>query len=160
NPQSNMGNGVGSAPIAEANQLDLPVGLGTDGFTADMFASLRTASLLLRNVNQNPAIGQTEAFQMAFTVNSAIAERYFSEPLGRLQPGGPADLIVVDYQPPTPITPENYFAHILNGFSGGMVEMTIIDGKILMEDGEVKVGDYERLQYEITRQAADFWRRF
>ncbi len=39
NPESNMGNAVGCAPVLEMVQQGVRVGLGTDGYTSDMFES-------------------------------------------------------------------------------------------------------------------------
>ena len=70
------------------------------------------------------------------------------------------NLIVVNYYPPTPITSENAYFHILFGMSGDMVDTTIVGGKILMEDRNISSLDYERITIRVKEQAEDFWRRF
>ena len=60
-----------------------------------------------------------------------------SAALGTLIPGALADLIVVDYDPPTPITACNINSHILFGVSGRAVRTTIIGGRIVMLDREL-----------------------
>jgi hypothetical protein len=67
---------------------------------------------------------------------------------------------VVNYCPPTPITGENAYFHILFGISGDMVDTTIVGGKILMEDREISSVDYERIIRRVKEQAEDFWTRF
>ena len=54
--------------------------------------------------------------------------------VGKLVPGACADLIVVDYDPPTPLTATNIDSHILFGVSGRSVRTTIIGGRIAMQD--------------------------
>ncbi|MDR3193301.1 MAG: putative aminohydrolase SsnA, partial [Treponema sp.] len=46
NPQSNMGNAVGTSPVLQMMRKGVLVGLGTDGYTADMTESLKTAAIL------------------------------------------------------------------------------------------------------------------
>ncbi|MBM7622495.1 putative aminohydrolase SsnA [Sporohalobacter salinus] len=160
NPESNMGNAVGTAPIKEALAQKLTVGLGTDGYTTDMFESINVANLLQSHEQSHPSVGGEEAFQMAFINNQKIAQNYFSPQLGVLEPGAAADLIVVDYQSPTPIKTDNAFGHILMGVNGGLVDSTIVGGRILMENREVKVLDDERIYWKCQEQARDFWQRF
>jgi len=160
NPESNMGNAVGAAPIKAAFNKGITIGLGTDGYTADMFESIKVANLLQKHELHHPQAGWKEVFQMAFHNNREIANRFFNKTLGVLQAGALADLIVVNYYPPTPITKENAYFHILFGIEGGMVDTTIIGGKILMENQEITSLDYERISRRVKEQAEDFWRRF
>jgi len=62
--------------------------------------------------------------------------------------------------PPTPITSQNAYFHILFGISGDMVDTTIVGGNILMEDREISGLDYERIVRRVKEQAEDFWKRF
>ena len=160
NPESNMGNAVGAAPIKAAFDKGVTIGLGTDGYTADMFESIKVANLLQKHEGHHPQAGWKEVFQMAFQNNREIANRFFSKTLGVLQAGAAADLIVVNYYPPTPITKDNAYFHILFGLEGGMVDTTIIGGKILMENQEITSLDYERISIRVKEQAEDFWKRF
>jgi len=160
NPESNMGNAVGTAPVKTALNKGIIVGLGTDGYTADMFESIKVANLLQKHELHHPQAGWEEVFKMAFKNNREIATRFFGETLGVLQEGAIADLIVVNYYPPTPITSENAYFHILFGISGDMVDTTIAGGKILMEDRNISSLDYERITIRVKEQAEDFWKRF
>jgi len=160
NPESNMGNAVGAAPVKAALNKGIIVGLGTDGYTADMFESIKVANLLQKHELHHPQAGWKEVFQMAFQNNQKIATKFFDKTLGILQAGAPADLLVINYYPPTPITSENAYFHILFGISGDMVDTTIVGGKILMEDRNISGLDYKRITIRVKEQAEDFWRRF
>jgi len=46
------------------------------------------------------------------------------------------------------------------GVSGAKVDTTIAQGKVLMQNQEVKVLDAERIKAKCREQAEDFWRRF
>ena len=58
---------------------------------------------------------------MLFEQNADFASACFGETLGRLVPGALADVNVVDYDPPTPLTAENINGHLLFGISGRSV---------------------------------------
>ncbi|MGM0603215.1 MAG: putative aminohydrolase SsnA [Bacillota bacterium] len=160
NPESNMSNAVGLSPVKEAMEKGLTVGLGTDGYTTDMFESLKVANLLIKHGSRDPRPGWSEIPEMVFKNNALIAEKTFGQELGVLKKGAAADIIAVNYDPPTEINSDNSFAHILFGINGGMVDTTIVGGKFLMENQEVKILDYEKIAYKTRKQSADFWNRF
>jgi putative selenium metabolism protein SsnA len=132
NPESNMGNAVGCADVKTMLQHGLTVGLGTDGFTSDMFESVKVANILHKHEMSDPSASWAEVPQMIFTHNREIVDRYYPRPLGQLKSGAYADVIILDYDPPTPLNAGTYYGHILFGCGGGRVVTTIVDGKILM----------------------------
>ena len=129
NPESNMGNAVGCAPVLKMVERGVRVGLGSDGYTSDMFESLKVANLLHKHESGQPAAGWTEPPAMLFERNAAIASGGFGNPVGKLVPGALADIIVVDYDPPTPITAANINSHLLFGVAGRTVRTSIIGGR-------------------------------
>jgi putative selenium metabolism protein SsnA len=160
NPQSNMSNAVGSIDLKKALSKGLTVGLGTDGYTTDMFESLKVADILQKHQGSDSNLGGEDINKLVFENNRKIAKRFFGKELGIIKKGVPADLIILDYKPPTPITDLNYFYHIIFGFNGGLVDTTIVNGHVLMENREVKVLDYDKTIERCKKQAEDFWRRF
>jgi len=160
NPESNMGNAVGFAPVKSALDKGIIVGLGTDGYTCDMFESIKVANLLQKHELHDPQAGWDEIFKISFLNNRHIARRFFGQMLGTLKAGAAADIIVVDYYPPSPITSGNAYSHILFGIGGDMVDSTMVGGKFLMEDRVIKLLDYKKIAQKTKEQAKDFWRRF
>ena len=160
NPESNMGNAVGFAPVKSALDKGIIVGLGTDGYTCDMFESIKVANLLQKHELHDPQAGWGEIFKISFLNNRHIARRFFGQMLGTLKAGAAADIIVVDYYPPSPITSGNAYSHILFGIGGDMVDSTMVGGKFLMEDRVIKLLDYKKIAQKTKEQAKDFWRRF
>ncbi len=160
NPESNMGNAVGCAPVLKMLNHGVAVGLGTDGYTCDMFESLKVANILHKHHEQNPGAGWVEAPAMLFEQNSAIAAACFERPLGKLTPGAYADVIIVGYDPPTPLCAGNINSHILFGMSGRGVDTTIINGRILMEEGKMVGIDEERIMAKARELAIKVWQRF
>ncbi len=160
NPESNMGNAVGCAPVLEMMRRGVRVGLGTDGYTADMFESLKAANLAHKHSSGDPSVGWAEPPQMLFRENAAIATECFGRPVGKLIPGALADIILVTYDPPTPLHAANLDGHILFGFSGGAVATTIIGGQIVMEDRKLCAVDEKEVMAKARTSAAELWKRF
>jgi cytosine/adenosine deaminase-related metal-dependent hydrolase len=160
NPQSNMSNAVGCAPVLEMMRLGVHVGLGSDGYSADMFESMKAANLLQKHDAGDPRVAWAEPPQMLFQENAAIASECFGRPIGKLIPGAHADIILVNYDPPTPMNAENLSGHIQFGFSGGAVEMVLIGGQIVMDDRQLLTVDEREVMAKSRAAAAEMWKRF
>jgi len=160
NPQSNMGNAVGCAPILNMLEQGVTVGLGTDGYTADMFEAYKVANILHKHQQGNPSIAWTEPPTMLFKHNGEISSRHFPRPLGKLVAGSYADVIIVDYNPPTLLDESNIHGHILFGMSGKSVVTTVVNGKVIMKERQL-VGIDEAEIYAKARQLSGaLWKRF
>lgn len=153
NPESNMGNAVGCQPFLELHQKGITIGLGTDGYTSDMTESMKVANIIHKLVKQNPSVAWGEVPVSMFENNRKIAQKYFSGDLGILRAGALADVIVVDYDPLTPMNENNINSHILFGFTGKDVVTTIIDGKVIMQDRKL-VGINEKEIFKTSREVA------
>lgn len=153
NPESNMGNAVGCQPFLELHQKGITIGLGTDGYTSDMTESMKVANIIHKHVKQNPSVAWGEVPVSMFENNRKIAQKYFSGDLGILRAGALSDVIVVDYDPLTPMNENNINSHILFGFTGKDVVTTIIDGKVIMQDRKL-VGINEKEIFKTSREVA------
>jgi putative selenium metabolism protein SsnA len=160
NPQSNCNNGVGVAPVLEMMGQGIRVGLGSDGFTANMFDEIRTANILHKLFHRDPRVGYAEVQQMAFQNNREIAALFFDSPLGIIRPGAAADLIFLEYYPPTPLRSETFLGHLLFGIGGARVQTTIVNGKILMRDGQLLCLNEEDVAARARELAGKLWERF
>lgn len=158
NPESNMGNACGCPPTMELVQRGILTGLGTDGYTHDMTESYKVANVLHKHHLCDPNAAWGEVPKMLFENNRAIANRYFKSPLGVLEEGAAADVIVVDYDPPTHLGAENANGHILFGMTGKDVVTTIGNGKVLMKDRQVQVTDVEEAMAKCREASAKLWK--
>lgn len=95
---------------------------------------------------------------MLFENNAAIANRYFKAPPGVLKEGAAADVIVADYNPPTPMDGSNLNGHILFGMTGRDVVTTIGNGSVLMKDRDVKVADVDEVMAKCREESAKLWK--
>lgn len=158
-PQSNMSNAVGTADVKTMLKKGIKVCLGTDNFTPDMLESARAFITAQRQFLGEPAFGVKEAAEMLFENNRLLAEEYFGAGIGRLVPGAPADIVIMDYAPYTPMDEGNIDAHILLGMSGRNCVMTMAAGKLLMRDGKLVSVDEKALAERIRKDTQELWKR-
>jgi putative selenium metabolism protein SsnA len=161
-PRSNMNNGVGVAQIESMMRAGIKVALGNDGFSNAMWEEWKTAYLLHKVHHRDPRrMGGYAVTQMAIYNNAALANIFFpSAPIGQLTEGAFADIIFVDYHPFTPLTPENLPWHILFGFQQSMVTTTIVGGKVLMKDRELKTLDEKEISARAREIAPRVWKKY
>lgn len=159
NPESNMGNACGCPPTMEIVHRGILTGLGTDGYTHDMIESYKVANILHKHHLCDATAAWGEVPQMLFEGNAKIAGRYFDKELGVLKTGATADVIVMDYNPPTPMDGSNCNGHILFGMTGRNVVTTVCNGKVLMKDRELIGIDEEKVMAEIREESAKLWKK-
>ncbi|MDI6768394.1 MAG: putative aminohydrolase SsnA [Anaerolineales bacterium] len=159
NPESNMNNAVGVTKLLELLRKGVLVGLGTDGMSSDMLAQMRCAYLLHRLDNRDPRVAFVEAPRLLLQNNAAICERQFSLRLGEIAQGRPADLAIIDYRPPTPLSEANFLGHLIFGLVDATVDTTVCKGKILMKNKKVLSLDEERIAARSRELAARMWQR-
>ena len=159
NPESNMGNAVGCANILKMMDEGILVGLGTDGYTTDMFESLKAANLIQKHVKGDPSVAWAEPPKMLFRNNSEICARFFNNRIGVIEKDALADIIVLDYFSPTPITQDNIDSHMHFGLSGKSVISTMINGKFVMKDRVMQEIDEQKIYADSRQTAEEFWNR-
>ena len=157
NPESNMGNAVGCAPVLQMMRKGILVGMGTDAYTHDMLESLKVFLTIQRHNAALPNVAWCEGTQMLFENNAAIAAKYFPQPVGVLKEGAAADVIVMDYKPFTPFSDENIDGHMLFGMMGKNCRTTIINGRVLYKDREFVGIDEERINDWTMEQSKKLW---
>ena len=157
NPESNMGNAVGCPPTMKIMSKGILTGLGTDGYTNDMYESMKVANVLHKHNLCDPTVAWGEVPEMLFNGNAEIGRRFFDTPFGRLIPGYSADVITLDYNPLTPMHAGNVNGHILFGISGRYTTNTICAGKVLMKDREVLGVDEEKFYAECREASQETW---
>ena len=134
-------------------------GLGTDGYTNDMFESMKVANVLHKHNLCDPTVAWSEVPQMLFDGNAQIGSRFFTTPFGRLIPGYSADVITLDYNPLTPMTADNVNGHILFGISGRYTTNTVALGRVLMRNRELVGIDEEKFYADCREASRRTWNR-
>jgi putative selenium metabolism protein SsnA len=153
NPRSNMNNRVGRIAAAGFERL----ALGTDGIDGDMFAESRAAYWRAREADASVGPGW---ILDRLAASARFAGAVFDEPLlGRIEPGAPADLVVLDYDPPTPLTGENLGGHWAFGLSAGHVRDVVVAGTPVVRARRLTRADAAAVLDRCRGLAQDLWRR-
>jgi cytosine/adenosine deaminase-related metal-dependent hydrolase len=147
NPRSNMNNAVGRAPQGTLQRA----ALGTDGMDQDLLAEARAAYLNLREAGRSDAA--TAAVGL-LAGGHRLAAALFGLPFGKLDAGAPADLVVLDYRPPTPIHSENLAGHLLFGVDRSHVASVMVAGRLVVRDRQLTGLDVPRI-LDRARRAAE-----
>ncbi|MBI4677014.1 MAG: putative aminohydrolase SsnA [Elusimicrobia bacterium] len=161
NPQSNMNNAVGVADIIKMQAKGILVGLGTDAMTVNMLEELRVALWAQHLSHDNPSCGFMEAASTLLFNNAKIADRHWGVKLGVLEEGAAADIVLMDYHPPTPFDEGTVLGHVIFGLSQSSVDTTIASGKVLMEGKRLKLGiDEAEAAAKSLELSKKLWQRF
>ncbi|UPM44346.1 5'-deoxyadenosine deaminase [Halocatena salina] len=147
-PSSNMKLASGIAPVWDYLDRDINVALGNDGppcnNTLDPFTEMRQASLLQKVERLDPTMTPARTiFEMA-TINGAVAAGF--DRLGALREGWRADIvgITTDCTRATPL--HDVFSHLVFSAHGDDVEFSMVDGNVLMQNGELTTVDAEEIR--------------
>ncbi len=158
--QSNMNNAVGRADVFELLKRGVKVGIGSDGMTPDVRAEARTGYLLHKHHLADPNAGWSEFQTMLLEHNPQIYRRLSGQSIGTIEPGALADLILVDYFPPTPLREDNFWGHFLFGIADAPVNTSVINGRIVMHNRELPQIDEAAVAAASRLCAEGVWRRF
>ncbi len=160
-PRSNMNNAVGVAAVESMLRAGVRVCLGNDGFSNTMWDEWKTTYLVHKVWRRDPRrMAGDRVAQMGAYNNAALANVFLDPPLGRVQPGAAADLILVDYHPFTPMTAGNLPWHILFGFNESLISMTMVDGQVLMRDRQLLTLEEAEITARARELAPDVWERY
>lgn len=160
NPQSNMNNAVGRADVFALLDRGVTVGIGTDGMTPDVKVDTRTGYLMHKHDLQDPNAGWMAFQNMLLKNNPAIYRRLTGDNVGQVQPGYLADLILVDYAPPTELNGDTLWGHFLYGIADAPVDTTIINGEIVMQNKQIPGIDEAEIARASQKVARETWKRF
>jgi len=152
NPRSNMNNAVGHAPTAALKRA----ALGTDGMDGDMLAEARAAYLKMRDAGRGDALAATLELLAG---GHRLAAALFGLPFGKLDAGAPADFVVLDYAPPTPLHTDNLGGHLLFGVDRSHVSSVMVAGRWVVRDRRLVSVDAAAAFARARAAAAELWRR-
>lgn len=162
NPISNMKLSSGAAPIAQMLKMGLNVGIGTDGASSnnslDMFKEISAAAYLSKLSTMEPtSLKAYEALQAA-TIGSARALGWDDE-IGTLEVGKKADLILIDLLKPHFCPWNNSVSDLVYSAKSSDVTHTIVNGQILLENGEFLTLDIKAIMKNAQRCAERITRK-
>lgn len=158
NPTSNAKLGDGIAPIPRLLEEGVNVCIGSDGAPCnnshDLFRDMHLASILHSAAHSNAKLLPAEQVLEMATINAARALGLERE-VGSLEVGKKADFVVLDHGGlhAAPYDPTELVAGglpvptlIVHSLSGRDVDMVVIDGEVVVQDGKLSGLDEERIK--------------
>ena len=148
NPTSNMKLGSGFAPIPEMLDMGLNVALGTDGAASNnnlnLFEEMHLAAIIHNGYHRDAVIMPPERVLRMATINGAKLQG--RDDTGCLEVGKKADVVAVDFRDKAHLYPAfDPMAMLVYAAQASDVCMTMVDGRILYEDGEFLTLDREEV---------------
>jgi 5-methylthioadenosine/S-adenosylhomocysteine deaminase len=146
NAESNMKLASGIAPVPQMLEAGVNVAIGTDGCASnnnlDIIGEISTVAKLHKINTMNASVlDECTALSMV-TINGAKALNLNS---GKIEPGRPADITVLDGKAPNMVPVHNPVSHIVYAATGGNVKDVVIDGKVIVRNFKSLTVDEEAL---------------
>jgi cytosine/adenosine deaminase-related metal-dependent hydrolase len=147
-PASNLKLASGFAKVPEMLATGVNVALGCDGGPSnncyDMVREMKLAAIIHKGRLLDPLVLPAEKVLEMATINGARATLW-GKNLGSLERGKLADIIVVDQRKPHLMPVRNPISNLVYAANGADVDTVIIDGKIIMQNREVKTMDERKI---------------
>jgi len=157
NPTSNMKIASGIAPVTAMLAAGVRVGLGTDGAASnndlDMWEEMRLAAFLQKVEQMNPEVLPASTVLTMATRGGAEAIGLGGQ-VGELVPGRRADLIQVAFDDVHHVPLYDVVSHLVYVTDEQDVASVIVDGRLLMRDGDFLTIDVDRVAREARELAA------
>lgn len=156
--RSNMAHGIGVGSFASPR-----VALGTDGVDQDLLGEARAH--YYRHVEARDGIARDTLARIV--AGQRLAAEIFGEepaedigaPSSRLVKGARADLLVLEYEPLTPMSPSNLLEHVVRGWRHARVRDNLVGGKHVVRGGRLVNVDEAALNQRARTEAARLWER-
>ena len=158
NPIANAKSGHGIARVHDMMKAGVRIGIGTDGpmsnNSLNLFATMRTTALMQRvKYKDNTLMRPMEILEMA-TIGGARS-LYMDDNIGSIEPGKMADIIIIETKSPNMVPLYDPFAAVVFQAEPSNVSVSIINGKVIMENREMKTVDIEEDRETMNRIRKD-----
>jgi cytosine/adenosine deaminase-related metal-dependent hydrolase len=162
NPSSNskLASGVCKVPLMLERGVN--VALGCDGGPSnndyDMIREMKLAAIIHKAVTLDPLIVPAESVLEMATINGARALGLEHE-IGSLEVGKKADLVVIDLDRLHTTPSFNPVSTLVYAATGGEVDTVMVDGKIVVEKGQLLTMNEHEVKREANRHAKALYQK-
>jgi putative selenium metabolism protein SsnA len=144
NTESNLNNKVG---YFNAEGLGENIMMGTDGMHSDMLRSAKAAFFVGQNFD---SIGYDSVYHRFRNADKYLKSNGFKG-------HGPNNLVVLDYDSPTPFNTGNFYGHFVFGLESKHVQHVISQGRLIVENRKILTVDEEKILADARIQAERLW---
>ena len=146
------------APVSEMRDAGLNIAIGTDNGGGNMLENMRMALISERIRKASiPVSWPMKVLEMA-TIGGARA-LHMDDKIGSLEEGKKADIITVRFDSLHMTPAANAVGTLVHMGCGTEIDLVMVNGKILVEDGHLTSINEEELIRQCSRQASEMWRR-
>lgn len=161
NPVSNMKLDSGICDVSKMFRRGVRVAVGTDSVASNNSLNF-IEELKLMAVGGKIAADDPEAVTPAEVITAATLGGALAQgrtDCGTLKEGSRADIIVIDTSLPNMHPVHNIINNIVYSYSGSDIIMTVVDGKVVYENGSYPTIDLEKTVYNVGKAAAEILER-
>ncbi|HVB24927.1 MAG TPA: amidohydrolase [Ktedonobacteraceae bacterium] len=162
NPSSNSKLASGVCKVPQMLASGVNVALGCDGGPSnndyDMIREMKLAAIIHKAVTNDPLIVPAETVLEMATINGARALGLEHE-IGSLEVGKKADMAVIDLHRLHTTPSFNHVSTLVYAATGGEVDMVVVDGKIVVEQGQLLTMDEEEIMEQANQHANVLYKR-
>ena len=156
NPISNMKLSSGVCNVPKLLEQGINVAIGTDSVASnnslDFIEEIKTFAIASKEKYKDPtAVTPAQAIYAATFAGARSQGRW---DCGKMETGCKADLIVIDISGPNMHPVHDLVTNLVYSACGKDVELTMVDGKVLYENGEYKTIDIEKVIYNVEKATA------
>lgn len=144
NKESNMNNKVGQFNGAGLGENIM---LGTDGMHSDMLQSAKAAFFAGQGVDNIDFMSTYTRFRNA--------HNYLK--VNEFKGDGDNNLVVMDYDGPTALKPDNFLGHFIFGLNSNHIQHVISDGKVIVKDRQIQTVDEKEILDFTRNQSMRLW---
>ena len=154
NPISNLNLGCGIADITKYRKY-VNITLGTDGQGSgnnlNLFKHMSYVDLLQKGIYKDPTIFSSYDVLKIATINGAKALG-LGNLVGSITPGKKADIIIIDLDSTETYPSPDLITNIVHNVDASNIDTTIVNGKILMENHQIKLSiNEDNIKKEVDR---------
>lgn len=158
NPESSMKLAAGVAPVPDMLRHGIAVAIGTDGCASnndlDMFREMDTAAKIHKVTLRDPTVMSAETVLKMATISGAKVLG-LDKLIGSIETGKQADIILVDMNQPHLTPLYNCYSQLVYAARGADVKTSIINGRIVMKDRQLRTIDLPTAMENVRKIAAD-----
>lgn len=145
NPESNLNNQVG---FFNGHGLEAKSMLGTDGMHSNMIRSAQWA--YFAGLGKD-TINIPRAYERLRNTHNYLS-------LNSFKGDGENNLVIFDYDAPTPLHQDNFLGHFFFAFENRQIDSLIVDGKMVMHNKKVNTVDEDSIRQEAKKLSRILWK--
>jgi len=157
-PTSNAKLASGICRVPDLQRAGVNIGLGTDGApcnnTCDLLQEMKLAAIIHKSISYEPTAVPAESVLEMATINGAKALG-LDDCIGSLEVGKKADFVAIDVRGTHSQPWFNPASAVVYTATGRDVELVVVDGKVLVQGGELLTMDEQEIVLEAKRRSQE-----